>query len=53
MIKTEIKNGIVHTYSDVGIKIRIKGTRIEFYHAYESEKDDHRHVWEEVPPAQS
>jgi len=53
MIKVEIKNGIVHTCSDAGKKIRIKGTSIEFYHAYESEKDDHRHIWEEVPPAQA
>lgn len=53
MVKTEIKYGIVHTFSDNGNKIRIKGTSIEFYHAYESEKDDHRHVWEEVTTAQA
>jgi len=50
MIQIEIKNGIVHTYSDQGKPIRMKGSNwvAKNGHAYEDENAKHRHEWEEV-----
>ena len=48
MIKQEIKNDTIHTFSDAGFRIRIKGTDISFLEAYENQLADHRHEWEEV-----
>lgn len=50
MIRTEIVNGIIHTYSDAGLKIRMKDTGwvVKSGHAYEA-VNGKRHEYEEVP----
>ena len=49
MIRTEIIKGIIHTYSDAGLKIRMKDTGwvVNSGHAYEP-VNGKRHEWEEV-----
>ena len=46
MIKQVTENGIVHTYSDAGKKIRQKGTHFPVNNAYE--EVGKQHEWEEV-----
>ena len=47
MIKTEIKNGVVHTYSDAGKKIHPKGAKLPVVNnAYEEVGKERE--WEEV-----
>lgn len=48
MIKKEVKDGIVHTFSDEGYKIRRKGTDFPVNNAYEPLGKEHE--WEEVIP---
>lgn len=47
MIQTDIRNGIVHTYSDEGKKIRPKGAKVPVVNnAFEEEGKERK--WEEV-----
>ena len=48
MIKKEIENGIVHTYSDAGLKIQRKDSKFPVNNAFEEEGKEHE--WEEVIP---
>jgi len=48
MIKKEIKDGIVHTYSDAGLKIQRKDSKFPVNNAFEEVGKEHE--WEEVEP---
>ena len=48
MVKKEIKDGIIHFYSDAGLPIKQKRNKILFMEAYE--RVDNAHEWEEVKP---
>ena len=47
-IKKTIKDGIVHTYSDAGLKIQRKDSKFPVNNAFEEVGKEHE--WEEVEP---